>query len=143
MSFQRHREMKLRIDKAADEKFGVTLQAQNLKLHGMHESVKQATLADFLVEDNYVQKRQRMHVPHLGEIHKTQSLGFRIEGRIGHALTVQLDQPYSIQEFCREIRPHEGFLVLAESSCRLKIGFALIAQICGNQFDRLADALVG
>jgi len=102
MSLKRHREMKLGIDEAADEKLGVALKTQHFKLHGMHESVKQAALGDFFVEDHNVEKGQRVHVRDFREIGKPQGPGFGVKRRIGEAFAIELDNPYLIEQGMRK-----------------------------------------
>src|ERR1035438_5725449 len=108
MGLERHGEMKLGIYKASNEKLGIAVESQDFELDGMHESVKQTPLCDFLVENNDVEKSQGVHVRDLGQIRKTQGPGFRVEGRIGDADTVEFENSYLIEQGSRKIRPHEG-----------------------------------
>ena len=109
MALERHGEMKLGIYKASNEKLGIAVESQDFELDGMHESVKQAPLGDFLVENNDVEKRQGVHVRDLGQIRKTQRPGFRVEGRIGDADTVEFENSCLIEQGSRKIRPHGPF----------------------------------
>src|ERR1700733_7692128 len=143
MGLERHGEMKLGIYKASNEKLGIAVESQDFELDGMHESVKQAPLRDFLVENNDVEKSQGVHVRDLGQIRKTQRPGFRVEGRIGAADTLEFENPYLIEQGGRKIRPHKGLLVLTETLSGAEITLALITQIGRDPGDSLPEAFVG
>ena len=59
MGFQGDGEMNLRVHKAANPQFRVTLQAEHVKLNGVDEGMKQRPLRQFLIENNDIEKGQR------------------------------------------------------------------------------------
>jgi len=120
--------MKLGIYQASNEKLGIAVESQDFELNGMHESVKQTPLCDFLVENNHVEKSRGVRVRDLGQIRKTQRPGFRVEGRIGDADTVEYENSYLIEQGSRKIPPHDGPLVLTERLSGREITLVLIAQ---------------
>src|SRR5580704_1377466 len=121
--------MELGLDEAAHKEFGIPFEPQQFKLDRMHQAVKQRSLGDFLVEYDDIKKSQGVHVRKLGKVGETQSPGFGKEWRIGYGRAMKFDYPDAVEEVGRKIRPHQGFLVVAEGSSGAKIMVALLVEI--------------
>src|ERR1700739_627967 len=126
--FQRHSEMRSGLDEALDPQFGITLEPKDLDLGGVHERVNKGPLRPFLVEDNDVEKRQRIHVRDLGGLEaEGASLGEKVGN--GHAGAAQLDDADLIEQRRGEIRPHQSLLLGTERTGSGEIVFTLLLQV--------------
>lgn len=97
MGFERHAEMGFGLHEASHEQFGVALQAEQLKLHGVHECVEQRPLAERLIEDQDINEGQRIHVRDLRQIVETEGARLGIERWRGNAFAMELDDADPVQ----------------------------------------------
>ena len=82
---------------AANEQFGISLQAQNVELDGMNERMKQGSSGELAVKDYDVFKGQRSHVRKFGQTGKALRPGLRVKGRVRYPAAFQSDDSDFVQ----------------------------------------------
>jgi len=143
VSFERHGEMGLRLYEALYEEFGITLEAEDLKLDGVHQGVEQGTFGERLVENQDVEEGQGVHVGDLGEIVESEGAGLGIEGRRGNTPAVEFDDADLVEHRGRKIGPHAGLVLVAKRLGGGNIVLSLLAQVGGDILDSLGNLGAG
>jgi hypothetical protein len=125
------------------EKLGIALQAEDAKLHGVHQGVEQRTFRERFVEDDYVKKRERVHVSDCGQIVEPESASLSVERRSRDALALEFHEAYVVKQNRRKIGPHAGLMMVRERLGCGEIALALFAKVRGDALDGVRDLLGG
>ena len=80
------------------EKFGIALDAKDVKLDRMDQSVEQGAFGEHFVEHHDVEKGHGIHVGDFGQVVKTQGSGFGIKRRRGNPLAFEFDDADLIEQ---------------------------------------------
>lgn len=122
--------------------FPVALQAEDLNLDGMYESVHHCALRHSLVEGDDVEERERIHVRSLGWF-KAEGSHLGEEIRHSYQGSSKFDNANAVQQPSGKVRPHAGLAQIAERSGDRGIVLALFTQVTGEPFNRLIDLSLG
>ena len=138
MHFERDREVGSALDEAVNPELAITLEAKDLNLDGVDESVKQGALADVLVEDEDVDKCQRVH---MGDLRRIKAKGTGLGKECGHfdARALQFDDADPVEKHAGKIRPNQRSQMRAEFRRGRGVTLLLGAQIRRKPFDALGD----
>ena len=127
MRFERHREVGFGLQKASYKQLGVPVEAENLKLNGVHERVEKSPFGQSFVEDHDVDECKGFHVGDFGKVVKALGSSVGIEVGSGDPLPLEFDDANVVEERGREVGPHAGFVLVAKRPRARKIVGPLLA----------------
>ena len=76
------------------------------------------------------------------QVHKPQSLCFRVERRVGNARPVEFHYLDLVEQVRRKIRTDDGLVLFTQRRGRRQVSFPLVPQVGRNIFYSLQDLLV-
>lgn len=129
-------------EKTVHPKFGVALQAEEINLHGVHESVDKSSLRQSLVEGDDIDECKRVHVRDLGWFETERSHLGKKRWHLNRG-SAKFDDAEAIEQCSGEMRPHAGLAQVAERRGERGIARALFAEITGKPFDGFGNLLGG
>ena len=77
----------------------------------------------------------------IGQVRETQRFRFLVKRQIGHALSLEFHHPHLVEQGCRKVGSHEGFVLLGQRYGGSKVVLALLPQVGGNPIDDFAHPL--
>src|SRR6202035_1691857 len=116
-------------------------EAEQFKLDGVHQAMKQGALGHRFVEYDDIEKGHGVHVSDFRQVRKAQGSGLVVKRRVGNAGSVEFDDLHALKHVERKVPAHERFLVLGEHGGGMEVVFTLLAEKGRDQIDGFEDTV--